>query len=375
MPNNAKNEYQYDFIHVFTMGSKIFNLSTVQLIKKVADNFRNLFVFRYEEEYLAAKEIAEDIVLNKKVGDIEEIKVIEKLGRYIVIHGLIYENNNLVKLMVSQAERVIRCVWGSDIYHVYKYNFMLYKLVRKIYRMIMGNTKDDKKAAKVISSFAAIAVGFKGDYFEIRKRYGRNVPIYSALYPMGYYLEDLEKWREAPKQHDYLNVLIGHSAYRFLHHKKYLKKLRKYGKRVKIYLPLSYGNMSYVTEVKTLATKLYDRNQLVIIEDMRSAETYFKLLCQIDVAIFDFEHQAAYGNMLLLMYLNKKIYLSTSGVMYRGFQQMGLEVDDAKKIGHVDLFKLKDPPISKNNVVYATRQLDLANIENDWKKMFNELMI
>ena len=54
---------------------------------------------------------------------------------------------------------------------------------------------------------------------------------------------------------------------------------------------------------------------------------------------------------------------------------MGLEVDDAKKIGHVDLFKLKDPPISKNNVVYATRQLDLANIENDWKKMFNELMI
>ena len=62
MPNNAKNEYQYDFIHVFTMGSKIFNLSTVQLIKKVADNFRNLFVFRYEEEYLAAKEIAEDIV-------------------------------------------------------------------------------------------------------------------------------------------------------------------------------------------------------------------------------------------------------------------------------------------------------------------------
>lgn len=374
MAYDVINKYQYDFIHVFMVNSKIFNLSTVQLIENMADNFRNLFVFRYEEEYSAATQIAKNVSFNKNIRDIEEIKALEKYGRYIVIHGLAYSCSDLIKISINQAKKIIWCVWGSDFYHVYKYDFMLYKLARKIYHTITGKTKDEKKAIKIIGSFAAICAGFEGDHLELRKRYGMDVPIYTALYPMGYYLKDLIKWKETPKQHDCVNILIGHSAYKFLHHKIFLRRLRRYGDKIKVYLPLAYGDKQYAAEVKALAKKLYNRNQLEIIEEMLSTEAYFKLLCQIDVAIFDFEHQAAYGNMLLLMYLNKKIYLPTSGVMYKGFRQMGLETADIREIGHVGLTKMKEPLVSQKNIAYATHRLDLANIENDWKKMLDELM-
>lgn len=78
---------------------------------------------------------------------------------------------------------------------------------------------------------------------------------------------------------------------------------------IKIVLPLSYGDISYAETIETYARTLYGDKVLILRENLGFLD-YVKLIKTIDIAIFDYKHQSALGNIMLLLLWGKKfIYL------------------------------------------------------------------
>ena len=362
---------KYSFIHIFLNTSKIFNRATQNLINELNLPYKHLFVYAFEEDI---KDVGIDnSVFDKSVCRTIGLKKYFAIGDYIIIHALNYTTKDITQLTDEECKRIIWCVWGHDLYTVESEHSAFYLLIRKIYRIIERRKYYDAKAIEKISKFKGIAAGFVGDKFTIKERFGNNVVVYQALYPMGYYSTDLEKWEEPCKSHDSLRILVGHSAYPFLNHEFWIEKLKPYKDKIELYLPLSYGNSEYAKKIKTKAVSAFGGGKVYWLEKFTSSKEYFKYLCNIDIAIFDYKHQSAFGNILLLLYLKKRIYLNSNGIMYKGLKSVGLDIFATDELIEREFHKKLGCNISDINRKYTKEMLDYSNIKLQWKNLFRQI--
>lgn len=101
-----------------------------------------------------------------------------------------------------------------------------------------------------------------------------------------------------------------------------------------------------------------------MLEKFTTFQEYFKFLCNVDIAIFDYKHQSAFGNILLLLYLKKRIYLNPNGIMYKGLKSVGANIFTTDEVVNNE-FKLITNKELLNNHKLATKILDFNNIKNN----------
>lgn len=359
---------KYNFIHIFLNKSKIFNTATQNLINELDLPYKHLFVYAFEEDMKNV--LADNSIFDKDVRRTTGLKKYFEIGDYIIIHALNYSTKDIAQLTDEECKRIIWCVWGHDLYTVESKHNIFYLLARKIYRILKRQKYYNKKAAEKISKFKGIVAGFVGDKFTIKERYGNDVVVYQALYPMGYYSSDLEKWKVECKPHSSLRVLLGHCAYQFLNHDFWIEKLKLYKDKIELYLPLSYGNDEYAKKIKAKAINIFGGYKVCCLEKFTSSKEYFQYLCNIDVAIFDYKHQSAFGNILLLLYLKKRIYLNPNGIMYKGLKSVGANIFTTDEVVNNE-FKLITNKELLNNHKLATKILDFNNIKKQWIDLLN----
>lgn len=192
-----------------------------------------------------------------------------EIGDYIIIHALNYSTKDIAQLTDEECKRIIWCVWEHDLYTVESTHNIFYLLARKIYRILKRQKYYNKKAAEKISKFKGIAAGFVGDKFTRKERYENDVVVCQALYPMGYYSSDLEKWETECEPHSNLKILLGHSAYPFLNHEFWIEKLTPYKDKIELYLPLAYGNSEYAKEIKEKATDVFGGTKSICLRNLQ----------------------------------------------------------------------------------------------------------
>ena len=66
-------------------------------------------------------------------------------------------------------------------------------------------------------------------------------------------------------------------------------------------------------------------------------EEYTNYLWSIDIAIFDADRQNALGNMLKLLYMGSKVYLSPDNPLYAFFLSKGIAVFDARTLSEASV--------------------------------------
>ncbi len=358
---------KYEFIHYFMIDSPIFNRAIEDIIKMLNEEEKHLFVYRFKNSYDKSNK-TENVIYDPSIGKAENINKYMNDHSFIIMHSLCYSGKEYKKIDKNTAKRMIWCVWGSDLYYLKKN--VVHFILRKIYRFI---TRSESNRKKIIKNLKGITIGFSGDEIELRKKYGDNVPIYYALYPSGYFIDDVEKVEWSKEPNSKTRILIGHSSYRYLQHKKYINKLSKYKGKIELHIPLSYGDSEYAKEIEVYAENIFGDNDVYIYNKLMNSEEYIKLLKSIDVAIFDFKQQAAFGNIILLLYLRKKIYLSKKGVMYRGLINENCIVYDCNEIGNVEFNEFTYTENYNNNYKYAKNLLDLDYIKDQWNMLFNFL--
>lgn len=236
------------------------------------------------------------------------IKKYAEQTSYIFLHeNQTIKLKTMLRLRRQVLNKIIWCVWGHDLYEVYSN--------RGILRTIKSKLKN-RLRIHIANKFHAIGVGFRYDSKIAQTKYKKPKIVYT---PYGYVKNqkaEIDNVIKNAKSHRYTRVMVGHSAYPFLNHKKILEKLSRYkNEDIRISLVLAYGDSTYAEEVKNYAYKIFDEEKIEIVTKTTSHQDYIKYLQSVDVCILDFPHQAALGNFYILCYMNKTFFLDKKGIL------------------------------------------------------------
>lgn len=315
-------------IHYMPINSPIFN---GELIKLINDNIRgdhsHLFVMSDKETYDKLSGVYDNLKHVPKIT----LGMVNDSSSYdtVIMHSMFLNDCEILRLKNCVIKKMIWCIWGHDLYRK-----IIWRGKRNIIKNLLYRCVAKLFVRFKLRKLKAVAASFQGDFAKINEICDYSVPILQVPYTSGFYKSDIERLRvdDIPDKRP-IKIMIGHSGYHFLQHKKYLDMLSKYkNENIKIVLPLAYGIKGYIKDVTNYALSIYEKDKLDIISELMPSDKYISFASTVDIAIFDYDHQAALGNIFLLSYLNKKIYLSEKGIIYKELVKNDIKVHKCSQI-------------------------------------------
>lgn len=304
------------------------------------------------------------VVLDKSISKASGIKKYYSEDVVFISHSMVLSTVDIYKLPRKILKRMVWVVWGHDLYITPE-------------KGVKGSIKTVAKKARRMVRFhrynllCGIGIGFCHDSIEIRKL-SSKCQIFNMLYCQS----KIKAMDEMTKHFDdkTVKVMIGHSAFSFLNHKKNIDRLSKYkNENIVISLVLSYGSQDYARSVIEHAKKTFGSAKIEVILEKQSFEDYVEYIKGIDIAIFDYEHQSALGNIFLLMYLGKKLYFSADGILYQSAVLDGWLPCRTDSIGEIDFDDFSKPldSITKKRMktiasYYYDKELSIMNWRNSF---------
>lgn len=256
----------------------------------------------------------------------------------IVIHGLFdYQIMMALFLQPWLLGKTYWIVWGNDLYRhiVYARNWK-WRLKEFIRR-------------PVIRGMGHIVTGTPGDFALAQKWYGargRHIRCYN--YPSNLFKTPQVEVAATGT----LNLLIGNSADPLNRHRDSLQALEAFkDQNIRIYCPLSYGDQAYARELIAQGRARFG-DKFVPLTEFMPLNDYVMLLNQIEIAIFAHEIQQAFGNMITLLGLGKKVFLKRCSTLWPLFEELGLRVFD---FAALDLSPLSPEVAEQNRRIVSER--------------------
>ena len=315
----------------------VYSSFSTDLVRELNEHFpkdKNLFIFRFATP---KTEFFINCIENPNAFNVDYIN--EHCAEYqtIFVHYMFLQPHQLMRLTDEAARKIIWVVWGDDLYHLNIRNetsFNLRKALRNLFftwsncSLVYQYAK--KRAKEKVRLFKGIGIGYSYDEVKIRDLYGDAPPVFYAPYfSHEGSMPSLMSMREmhSNKNNDHINVLIGHSGFKFLKHDKILRLLSKYkNEKIHINLVLSYGaSEKRIRSLSALAIKLFGEEKTTVLTERIPKEEYFRFLASMDIAIFPFKHQSALGNTIRLAYCGVKLYLDPEGALAKGFLINGVK--------------------------------------------------
>ncbi|MGO5273114.1 TDP-N-acetylfucosamine:lipid II N-acetylfucosaminyltransferase [Bacillota bacterium LCP21S3_A4] len=357
------------YLHILLHNETKYNEKLFRMLnnKKIGfDPSEHFFITPHMEVFKKLSVYGDNIQYTTKNG----LYIINKLSdqaEWIFIHALNLNKGQIIRIKKKVAAKIIWRTWGHDIWGEPQRNFSIIYVAKKIL---------DGLYVKKIRQFYGVGMGFKYDSIPIEKRFGNL-----NLFPLNYTFQDgLEE-----TYHKIINtrciddgffrILIGHSGSRLMNHIKIMESLKHLlDKPIKLVLVLSYGNKEYIREVKEYALSDFKQNNLEIIDDFMSLESYLQMLNKMDIVIFDQLGSAALGNLTPLLYFEKKFVLNKDGLMRRVFDIEGIDYLTTDKLSTITFDELIAPSKTrkKEREVVADEIAD-AYSPNTWKNLFKKL--
>ena len=104
-----------------------------------------------------------------------------------------------------------------------------------------------------------------------------------------------------------------------------------------------------------------------------SQKEYMDILKNIDIAIFHIDRQIGLGNIYPLMYIQKKLYMKSSGVMYGHFRTDGIDIQPSELLEDISFEELvRDVDMSAATDYVVSLQDTAANVTR-WRHVFEAL--
>lgn len=277
-----------------------------------------------------------------------------KNSEKIYFHGL-FDQRIIVFLYLFKRflNKSTWVVWGGDLYKDFNKKTIFYKMEYFV-----------RNKMKYVSTLVP------EDYNEAKYRYNIIGEYKKAIYINPIKLEYLNTLENNKKKEETF-IQIGNSADPQNNHIEILKKLSKFkNENIKIYCPLSYGNLSYGKEVEKYGSDIFGEKFICLFKFLTSKE-YSKYLSEIDILIFNHKRQQGLFNIFALGYLNKKIYIRDDISTWNYLSnELELKVYNSKVIENetFEEFIKNDENENKEkilNSVYSEKY-----IKNVWEKNF-----
>jgi|GEM_PF-1358231 len=374
----------FKYLHIMPQGSVEHNGGIINLITSSDIGFNaseHSFIIFYKDVYEEFQNYS-NVFYYENLYKTNFVKFTELSEKYdlIILHSNTLSLLQLYRIPEKILNKIVWVVWGQDLYSSNNYNILNpISTLKRFVRDSIWTLKKNK-----IKKFKAIGVGFEYDVVRVKKLFGEKINLVQL--PYGYKRNNIDelntnilKYKEnvSPINKPY-KIMIGHSAFKFIKHKKIIDKLAKFkDENILISLVLSYGDERYADAIEKYALeKFQDRNKIEIIKDYLSKEEYWEYLQSVDVCILDYTHQSALGNVYLLLYFGKKLILNRNGVIKKGLDDEQIKtftVNDLDKLDFNELVRpLSNDEICRENIV-GKFYLSEKDIGNSWLVNLNEL--
>lgn len=348
-------------VHLFAIKDSLYSISFMRFIEENFDCSMHEFVLLGSNSETAKnKRRTESTYYN--TSDLHEcLKLADKINKskITIVHGVFFDSKmSLILNIRVKKEKMLWMIWGGDLY--------TWRSKNRSFLAAISNWNQKLLREKMYG----MIISFLPDKKICNKEFKKIDKIFYAHYPIGYTIQQLEKNRidKADKE---THILIGHSANRILNHKNVLDRLKqiKY-RRIRIHIPLNYGDIKYADEIEAYASELFGKEAICYREKM-DIEDYIKLLWQMDVGIFDTDRQIALGNIIMLCYMGKKLFLKKNSVLSEYFINCGIEVGETEKLNQISFNEMKKVYNKEKEYELALEYLETERIKKQWYKIFS----
>lgn len=316
-----KQIMKYKYIHFFP--NEKFIEPYISFIEKNFDIDNHYFIYlEGKSEKIFPIKNRKNILTIKNLKEFllkqQTIKSLINNSEKIFIHGL-YKWYFIIYLSFFKhlLKKVYWIIWGSDLYIYNNRNKSIKNYIFEVFRK------------KIIKKIGNVITYIKGDYELAQKWYHTNGKYHECfMYPSNLYKDYSIK----DKRHATINIQLGNSADLTNKHIEVLNTLLKYkDKDIKIYTPLSYGDQTYAKEVIKKGKELFG-DKFIALTEFIPFEQYLEFLSEIDIAIFAHKRQQAMGNIITLLGLGKKIYMSNDITPWQLFNNIDVKIYDVENI-------------------------------------------
>lgn len=353
------------FLHIFLHDGLGF-------VSKYIDMLNNEHEFFNKDEHLFLTNqprIYETLKHYENIYFVEDAKSINKygdLGEWIIIHALNLSIIQLLSIKRKYAKKIIWRTWGHDVKVLPYKNNLLKNIVKLVYNFLYRNK---------IKQFYAVGCASDVDVVKIKSFFGniRTVRIHYSFVKNR--LNNLQSIFDNMHQSDCLKVLLGHSGCDTDNHIELLYKLKPYkDENMQIFLPLTYGDSKYINQVISTAKNIF-AEKVTVIDKHIPYYDYAKFISGIDVAIMDQTHSAALGNINLLAFFKKKIFVNKNGDLAKALLDKNCEVYTTEDIGKIsfDSFSSNDELNSSKIKALVGRVLSNSEFCQNNKLVFDSL--
>jgi dTDP-N-acetylfucosamine:lipid II N-acetylfucosaminyltransferase len=281
----------------------------------------------------------------------------------IIIHGL--WSRYIVEVLFRRPqllEKSYWIMWGGDFYFPEQQSFTKKWVIKNIGYLVTYMPK-------------------QVEY--VRNQYGAKGKFIDCLfYPDGAFQESLVKrLKEKREKHtvDFgdkgkIRIQVGNSATETNRHEIVFKRLREFFDEnkvnlcsIEIIVPLSYGDISYRDKVIALGKSLFgDSFKPVTI--FLDYEKYLELLLDIDIGIFYHNRQQGLGNIIQLLGMGKKVYITTNTPQWDLFTSLGVGIYDFDQEFDLTI----DKEVLENNSRIIRENFTLDRVKRDWEKILKD---
>lgn len=298
--------------------------------------------------------------------DNSQIMELIKDSDRVFLHSLFLSTDTKLKLLLNPAlmRKIVWVAWGMDLYEK-RYKSGLANEFKKII---------DDKFKKKVKYFIGI---FPPDIDMFKRKYGNRATTFFAKYvgkvnavynspPV------VTKIQDKVKRNEPVNVVIGHQANPVLQHKTvidWLSRFVKENRNIHIYVPLSYGDANHIKAVEEYAKNVLS-DYVTVVKDYMDLPKYMEFLQNMDIAVFHTERQIGLGNVNSLLYMQKKVYTKSSGVMYKYFKENGINVQKSEELETIPFSEFVQDVDMTNATDFINSIRDYeANVQR-WRDVF-----
>lgn len=266
----------------------------------------------------------------------------------IVFHNIDYFKSMIINELLSREHdvKVFWMFWGGEVYNnrflknnnrigkLTEKRFVKTSLLKKIKAWLvplylLGQRNHPHKAILKSIKRVDLVGSFKEDFEFLKQNKLLNEKAKQVMFtysPIEFVFKN---------NHDLNingdNILLGNSATITNNHLEAFEKLKKLNlNNRKIIAPLNYGDINYAKDISKIGNAEFGGNFLPLLEFMELS-VYNNYISQCGITVMNHYRQQAVGNVLSMLWMGSKVYLSDLSTVYSYLKRIGIEIYSIEK--------------------------------------------